>query len=535
VTQGLSAQSCEASHFRDHRRTFDDLCPYPRTDERDEPETMLQAKVISPAPPHAGQQSWADVHETHIGSVFLVGDFAYKLKKPVDLGFLDFTTREIREQVCHKEVALNRRLAPDVYLGVADVTGPNGSVCDHLVVMRRMPEDRKLSRLVEQGASVTKTIHHLARLLATFHSSAERGSEIATHGSRDAIRARWGDSFDQVRPFHGSVLETEVAAEIEQLTNEFLAGRQALFDRRMTAGRVVDGHGDLLADDIFCLDDGPRVLDCLEFDDHLRWLDGLDDVAFLAMDLERLGAPELGELLLDRYADLSGDPAPPALRHHYIAYRAFVRVKVACLRHAQGDEQAAQLACEYADIALRHMRLGAVRLILVGGLPASGKSTLSGAIADRLGATVLRTDRVRKELAGLAPATSAAADYEQGLYAPAHTERTYTELVRRTRELLGLGETVVLDASWNSAERRTDAADVAARTHSRLVPLRCWAPESTTAARLANRKDSISDATPEIAQHMSLNVHPWPEAHIILTAGTECDSLTQAMAYLTEP
>jgi len=275
---------------------------------------MLQTELTSPAKSPA----WASVHETHIGAVFLIGDVAYKLKKPVDFGFLDFTTRESREQVCHKEVALNRRLAPDVYLGVADVTGPDGSVCDHLVVMRRMPEERRLSTLVRQRVPLTDTIRDLAQLLARFHSSAARGPAIAEQGSRDAIRARWEASFEQVRPFHGTVLEPAVATEIEQLTDEFLAGRAALFDRRMTTGRVVDGHGDLLADDIFCLDDGPRILDCLEFDDNLRRLDGLDDIAFLAMDLERLGAPELGELLLDRYAALSGDPAPPALRHHYL-------------------------------------------------------------------------------------------------------------------------------------------------------------------------------------------------------------------------
>jgi len=209
-----------------------------------------------------------------------------------------------------------------------------------------------------------------------------------------------------------------------------------------------------------------------------------------------------------------------------------VRVKVACLRYAQGNDPAAQLARDYADIALRHLRQGAVRLILVGGLPASGKTTLASALADRLGATVLHTDRIRKELAGLAPEHSAAADYQQGIYDPAHTERTYAELNHRAEKLLALGETVILDASWTSANRRRDATDVAEATHSRLVPLRCWAPDTTTAARLAARTNSISDATPEIARHMATNVHPWPDAHTVLTAGTEHGSLAQALAYL---
>lgn len=493
---------------------------------------MSASPRLSELRPTRGDQAWCAVRETHIGAVFLVGDRAYKLKKPVDFGFLDFTRRETREQVCHKEVALNRRLAPDAYLGVAEVTGPDGEVCDHLVVMRRMPDERRLSTLVCEGAPLTGTIRDIARIMARFHERAERGPGVSAQGSRAAIRGRWRDSFAQVRPFHGTVVDADIAAEIERLTEEFLAGREALFAHRMRTGHIVDGHGDLLADDIFCLEHGPQILDCLEFDDNLRRLDGLDDVAFLAMDLERLGSPELGELLLDRYVEFSGDPAPPALRHHYLAYRAFVRVKVACLRHSQGDHTAGRLARDHAEITLRHLREGAVRLILVGGLPASGKSTLAGAIADRLGATVLRSDRIRKELAGIPTEQSAADEYEQGRYAPEHTERTYAELNRRAEELLSLGETVVLDASWRSADHRAAAVAVGARTNSRLVPLRCWAPEATTAARMATREGSISDATPAIARHMATNLHPWPDAHTVFTAGTEEDSLTQALAYL---
>lgn len=477
------------------------------------------------------------VSETHSGAVFFVGDRAYKLKKPVNLGFLDFTSRETRERVCHKEVELNRRLSPDVYLGVADVTGPGGAPCDHLVVMRRMPEERRLSTLVREREPLGDVVRQLARKLAAFHARAPRGPEISAEGSRDAIRGRWEDSFEQVRPFHDTVLTPAVAVEIERLTEDFLAGREDLFTRRMTSGRIVDGHGDILADDVFCLEDGPRVLDCLEFDDHLRWLDGLDDVAFLAMDLERLGAPELGRELLDWYAEFSGDAAPHALRHHYIAYRAFVRAKVACLRHAQGDADAARLGHDYATIALRHLRQGVPRLILVGGLPASGKSTVSSAIADRLGGTVLRSDRIRKELAGLPAEQCAAEGYGEGLYDAAHTAETYRELCRRAGELLRLGETVVLDGSWTAVEHRMIAAKVAGETCSMLVQLRCWAPETVTAQRLADRgladrTGAISDATPEIARRMATDLHPWPAAHTILTAGTEHDSLTQALAYI---
>jgi aminoglycoside phosphotransferase family enzyme/predicted kinase len=461
-----------------------------------------------------------DVRETHVAAVFLIGDRAYKLKKPVDVGFLDFRTRERRFAACHKEVRLNRRLCPDVYLGVADVSGVDGEICDHLVVMRRMPEDRRLATLIGSGVPVRDEIVRLARKVAAFHATAQRGTEISREGTRDALRARWAASFDQVGAIHDGVLGSGMVAEIQRLTMEFLAGREALFDDRVLGGRIVDGHGDLLADDIFCLDDGPRVLDCLEFDDRLRYLDGLDDIAFLAMDLERLGFPELGELLLDRYAEFSGDPAPAALREHYLAYRAFVRVKVACLRHAQGDPAAAEQARTYAAITLRHLRRGQVRLLVVGGLPGTGKTTLSGNLADHLGAVLLSSDRVRKELAGVTPATSASASYLDGIYTPAHTDRMYRELLHRAENVLVRGESVVLDASWGSAARRVAAREVAARTHSRLVELRCDAPAEVTAGRLRTRIGSMSDADPAIAAAMARAADPWPEATVVPTCGS---------------
>ncbi|MFI5615821.1 AAA family ATPase, partial [Amycolatopsis sp. NPDC051903] len=460
--------------------------------------------------------------------VFLVGDRAYKLKKPVDLGFLDFTSPATRERVCRREVELNRRLSPDVYLGVAEVDGPEGR--DHLVVMRRMPDERRLSTLVRRGEPLLPAVRTLARELAVFHAAADRSLLIAADGTRDAVLARWRASFAQVRPFHGVVVDTAVAAEIERRVEEFMGGREPLFSRRIAQHRVLDGHGDLIADDVFCLDDGPRVLDCLEFDDHLRHVDGLDDVAFLAMDLDRLGAPELATELLARYAEFSGDAAPAALRHHYLAYRAFVRAKVACLRHAQGDPAAAELAREYAELTRQHLEAGEVRIVLVGGLPASGKSTVAGALADALGASLLQSDRVRKELAGISPDEHRPAGYRHGIYTPEWTARTYDELARRSAELAPVGESVVLDASWTSADQRAKIAAVAAATSTRLIALRCTAPDAVREQRLATRTGSYSDAGPEVATAMAHEFDPWPGSFAIDTTGSPDGSLALALA-----
>lgn len=472
-----------------------------------------------------------EVRQTHAGLVFLVGDRAYKLKKPVNLGFLDFSTRELRLRACLREVEFNRRLAPDVYLGVADISDEHGQPCDHLVVMRRMPAQRRLTALIAAGAPLAEHLRALARLLAVFHAHAERSEQITEQGGLAALSARWEASFEQVARVAGDVLPAELFDEVRTRTRAFLAGRAALFAARQAQQRVVDGHGDLIAEDVFCLDDGPRVLDCLEFDDRLRWLDGLDDAAFLAMDLEHHGRAGLAEAFLDAYAEFSGDPAPASLRHHYIAYRAFVRAKVACLQHVQGAAQARAEAQAYAELAAAHLRAGAVRLVLVGGLPGTGKSTLAGRLADHLGAVLLSSDRQRKELAGLAAATSAHSAYRTGIYTPEHSRHCYDELMRRAGQLLDRGESVVLDASWIRAGDRALAARLAADSHAELVALRCTLPATVAAARIAARNGADpSDADPAIATAMAADADPWPEAIEITTATTPAQTVAAALA-----
>ena len=243
----------------------------------------------------AGQaRAYAAVAETHSAVVFFAGERACKMKKPVDLGFLDFTRPGARAAACRREVELNRRFAPDVYLGVAAIHGPDGRVCDHLVVMRRMPAARRLSTLVRAGVPVGGPLRQVARVLAAWHAVAPRSAQISAQGSPDAVWARWEASIRQLRGLAGRLPELVAADEAERLAGRFIAGREALFEERIGGGYIVDGHGDLLADDIFCLDDGVRILDCLDFDDRLRWVDALDDAAFLAMDLERIGAPGPG-------------------------------------------------------------------------------------------------------------------------------------------------------------------------------------------------------------------------------------------------
>jgi hypothetical protein len=478
-------------------------------------------------------QEAAEITETHISVLISIADRVYKLKKPVDFGFLDFSDRRRREQACHREVELNRRLAPDVYLGVADVLGVDGEPCDHLVVMRRMPPERRLAAFVRDGEPVDDVLADVARRMAAFHAAAPTSEEIAAAGRRDAVQAIWESSFALLGPFIGPVLDPDTCERVVALVRRYLAGRAQLFDRRIALGAVRDGHGDLQAEDIFCLDDGPRILDCIEFDDQLRHGDVVADVAFLAMDLERLGAPEAAATFLARYREFAGETYPQSLAHHYISSRAHVRCKVNCLRHGQGDTGAAAAARSLLALAARHLEAARVRLVLIGGLPGTGKSTTAAALADATGWALLRSDEIRKDVAGIPHTTAACAAPGEGLYRPEMTDATYDAVLARARTALQLGETVIVDASWSASRHREAAREVAGATSSDLVELCCVAPAGVAEERIRNRLAAggdPSDATPAVAAVMAGRFDTWPSSSTLDSGGAPGVSLAQALA-----
>lgn len=459
-------------------------------------------------------EPFADVAETTSGVVFFVGDRAYKLKKPVSLGFLDFSRREAREAACHREVELNRRLAPDVYLGVAEVRGPDG-LGEHLVVMRRLPSASRLSSLVTAGVPVDGHLRRLAEVTAAFHARADRSPEIDATASRDATLQRWETNASRMSHLVGTLFEPALADRVLLLARRYLDGREPLFSGRISAGHVCDGHGDLLADDVFCLEDGPRVLDCLDFDDELRYGDVLADVAFMAMDLESLGRPDLADAFLGHYRRSSGETWPLSLAHHYIAYRAQVRALVVGLRSEQGSEASGVTGRHFLELAAERLERGRVRLVVVGGLPGAGKSKLSAEVGRAIGAAVLNSDVIRKRLAGVEPSKPAAAGFCEGIYSAEMTAATYSDLFERARARLSLGESVVLDATFADPEWRAAARSLALETASDLEEFQCVAPLEVMEGRLAERAswgERVSDADVAVLRELVRRRVPWPGA-----------------------
>ena len=462
--------------------------------------TATSSASSAPAEPRTGSGDLnAQVRETHTGIVFLVGDKAYKAKKPLRTDFLDFSTSALRERACANEVALNRRLAPDSYLGVAHFSGVEGDQTEPVIVMRRYPDEARLTTLVKNNEPVHHHLCVIAEMVARFHARADRGPAIDAQGTNRVILARWQQNFVELQRYSDSIIPARFIAEAARLASQFISGRAPLFAHRIAGHRIVDGHADLLADDIFCMPDGPALLDCLEFDDRLRYVDGIDDAAFLAMDLEFLGRRDLGDYFLDEYARRADDSAPKALRDFYIAYRALVRAKVDCIRVDQGHPEARDDACRHVDIALQHLRAGAVRLILIGGGPGTGKTTLSRALAQQVGAEVISTDVVRRELEQQGVIRGTVGELNTGLYTPENVSRVYEEVLRRARPLLAYGRSVILDGTWGDPLQRERARQLATETATTTTEFMCEVQDATASERIQRRTGSTSDATPAIA------------------------------------
>jgi len=446
-----------------------------------------------------------EVEETHISKVFLTGLFVYKVKKPVDFGFLDFSTLAKRRHWCEQEVQLNRRLSHGVYLEVIEITrepegfalGGRGEPVEYAVKMRELPRARSMLALLRRGEITPAMIDDLARFLAGFYAAARGGPAIDPMGSVEVIRANTEENFSEIGPSVADLLDGEKFLFARQTVREFLERHGDLFQRRVETGRIRDGHGDLRLDHIY-FEDRIQIIDCVEFNERLREEDVTADLAFLAMDLDSLGYGHLGWRLVRTYAQAAGDPEIYILLDFYKCYRAYVRCKVDCLRLAEGglgDEEARELRRR----ARRHSRLGAAyattfsrqTLWVVCGLSASGKSTIAREMATRLRVGARSSDVVRKLLVGIPPHEPAPAEFGEGIYTAPQTARTYEALLGEVGEELRCGRSTIADATFGKRRFRDQARQLARGFGANTIFVECICPEPLLRRRLSNRQGNL--------------------------------------------
>lgn len=459
---------------------------------------FVRALLRPSAYPHPVDR--VELIQTHISYVFLAGDHVYKVKKPVDFGFLDYSTLRKRLYYCHQEVELNSRLCADTYLGVSRIREEDGRitidghgrVIEYAVRMRRLPEDRMMDRLLEKGAVTRKMVNAVADKLAEFHARAETSRRIAEYGGW-AIRYAWDENVRQWQDFISDTITQEQDRILAAYGEAFFARERDLLAERVDSLRIRDCHSDLRSDAV-CFTNGICIFDCVEFNARIRYVDVTRDVGFLAMDLDYRGHEGLARDFVEAYVDASGDSDVPRLIDFYKSYNACVRGKVEGFRsrdsHVPAGERrtAVRAAKRYFELACRYAEsLPPAMLIITCGLTATGKSTFARRLAELADMDIVLSDIVRKRLTGLGPGERALEPFGAGIYSPEITQRTYDAMLREARERLRRGRSVILDASFVRREHRRAAARLAREEGAQYACLEFRASDEAVRERLERR------------------------------------------------
>jgi len=461
----------------------------------------LIEKLLRPeAYPHRPEK--IDLVQTHISYVFLAGELVYKIKKPVNFGFLDFTTLEKRKYFCEREVILNRRLCPEIYLGVVPVVEEDGAAyferegepVEWAVKMKRLPEEGMMPRLIREGRLKREHIDLIVEKLVPFYQEAETGPEVNKYGSLEAISFNVEENFSQTKDFVGKALAPHRYEHIVSWSRNFMRERASLFEERVAEGYIRDGHGDLYSANI-CFDEPRRkvyIFDCIEFNDRFRCGDVAQDLAFLAMDLDFHKLRDFSRYFIDRYVELSGDRKLLEILDFYKCYRAYVRGKIGCFTWASPEvedkmrEKSLEDARRYFDLAYLYAE-GRPFLVVIFGLSGTGKSTLARALTEKLLANYYNSDIVRKRLLGIPPEEHHYEPFGKGIYSEEMTRRTYEALAEFAAEDLAEGRDVVLDATYRSRAFRKLVFEKVKGLPVEVLFVQCVAPDEVIRKRFEER------------------------------------------------
>jgi uncharacterized protein len=450
--------------------------------------------------------------DTHISVVFLTGGFVYKLKKPIDFGFLDYTGLKTRRKMCELEVKLNGRLSRGVYLGVVKLRseddqfhfGGRGQVVEYAVKMKQLPDDASLSNRIVSGKATADEMMGLGRRLAEFYATTEHNEQIDWYGGKQVIEFNTEENFRQLAPFVGNLVGEERFDFVIESSRGFFGDRGGLFRRRVAEGRIRDGHGDLRAEHVYFLD-GIQIIDCVEFNERFRYGDTAVDLAFLHMDIERLARPDLSLAVINGYTESSRDYGIYTLLDFYSCYRAVVKMKISCLSAtelAQGPRkrEMQRRAGQYLDLAFRYaVQFARPTLYVLCGLPGTGKSTYAKRLHEIFDIALFRSDAARQELPGYS-ARRGPVPFGTGIYRHEMRGWVYSWLLSMVQEELKKGRSAILDATFSRQKWREEAVRLAKDLDANILFFECVSSQETILERLGRRRggeDGQSDARPE--------------------------------------
>ncbi len=473
-------------------------------------EQMLQAEFY----PHEVVEPITLI-QTHVSYVFLTGSYAYKVKKPVNFGFLDYSTLEKRSHFCHQELEMNKRGAPELYLEVLPVTqtgekfnlGGTGEAVEYVLKMRQFPQSALLSEMFEQGTLTQSHMEDLGQVVAKYHEQSQSSDRIRSFGEVAQVRQAIDENYQQTKKYIGNPQTQAQYAETKKYTDNFFVGRSQLFKSRIESNKVRECHGDLHLRNICLWDDKILLFDCIEFNEPFRFVDVMYDVAFTVMDLQARQRPDLGNAFLNTYAEQTGDWEGLQVLPLYLSRQAYVRAKVTSfLLDDPGIPEAAKveaaaIASSYYKLAWEYTKPRKGKLILMSGLSGAGKSTTARLLARKLDAIHLRSDAVRKHLGNIPLAERGSKE----LYTPEMTQKTYDRLLQLGVMLANQGFTVILDAKYDRAALRTNAIDLADFQQLQLQIMHCTAPVEVLRDRLSARQGDIADATADLLESQIAN------------------------------
>jgi aminoglycoside phosphotransferase family enzyme/predicted kinase len=485
--------------------------------------------------------------QTHISYVALTGTYAYKIKKPVNFGFLDFSTLDKRKYYCLEELRLNKRLCPEMYLDVLPVTQKDntlaldgdGTIVEYALKMKEFPQECIMTNMLSQGKISEETIDRLISILIDFYQTQEPTEDITKYGELQSVKQNIDENFNQTRPMIDITVPKETFSYIKEEVSKFFERKKDVFGRRMKQGKIYDCHGDLHSGNIVVSGHSIHIFDCIEFNDRFRFCDVASDIGFLAMDLDYLNHPYLSSYLIEKYVEKSQDTDIYSLLNFYKSYRAFVRGKVhgfqlndpyidpAIKKHVITS------AKKYFELSRYYTRLFSLDLqkikpvmFLVAGLSGTGKSTVACKIAVDYHAALINTDIIRKETAGIDRYEQHHDQFNTGLYDPKKVDETYEQMMQRAAVFVKKGEHVVLDATFQKKKYREMACHIASKHHTSLIIVQCFCPDAIVKKRLDERvrKKSVSDGRWEIYQVQKTTFEPFTADEKPLTIDTANES-----------